>query len=119
MEKMDPPQPANTHPSDLKVMTGDSILNEGKDIDLGQILEVESSPRLEQKVLRKIDFMYSHFSHLHIILRKLIPPSSLIPLMGFCYMLQYMDKLALSEAALFNIREDLVTAQLPIDETNT
>ncbi|CRG86947.1 putative transporter C460,05 [Talaromyces islandicus] len=82
------PPPANTNGSDLKVMTGDSILNEGKDIDLGQILEVESSPNLEQKVLRKIDFI-------------------LIPLMGFCYMLQYMDKLALSEAALFNIRADL------------
>lgn len=39
--------------------------------------------------------------------------------MGFCYMLQYMDKLALSEAALFNIRADLVTTQSPIDETNT
>lgn len=33
---------------------------------------------------------------------------SMIPLMGFCYMLQYMDKLALSQATLFNIRADLV-----------
>jgi hypothetical protein len=32
----------------------------------------------------------------------------MIPLMGFCYMLQYMDKLALSQATLFNIRADLV-----------
>ena len=28
--------------------------------------------------------------------------------MGFCYMLQYMDKLALSQATLFNLTEDLV-----------
>lgn len=28
--------------------------------------------------------------------------------MGICYMMQYMDKLALSQATLFNIREDLV-----------
>ena len=28
--------------------------------------------------------------------------------MGFCYMLQYMDKLALSQATLFNLNEDLV-----------
>lgn len=28
--------------------------------------------------------------------------------MAFCYMMQYMDKLALSQAALFNLREDLV-----------
>lgn len=33
---------------------------------------------------------------------------SLIPLMGFCYMLQFMDKLALGQATLFNLREDLV-----------
>ena len=28
--------------------------------------------------------------------------------MGFCYMLQYMDKLALSQATLFNLQEDPV-----------
>lgn len=28
--------------------------------------------------------------------------------MGFCYMLQYMDKLALSQATLFGLTEDLV-----------
>lgn len=28
--------------------------------------------------------------------------------MGLCYMMQYMDKLALSQATLFGIREDLV-----------
>lgn len=33
---------------------------------------------------------------------------SLIPLMGFCYMLQYMDKLALSQATMFGLQEDLV-----------
>ena len=32
----------------------------------------------------------------------------LIPLMGVCYMMQYMDKLALSQATMFNLREDLV-----------
>lgn len=37
---------------------------------------------------------------------------SLIPLMGFCYMLQYMDKLALSQATLFNLAEDLVCTLL-------
>jgi hypothetical protein len=35
-------------------------------------------------------------------------PTSLIPVMGLCYMMQYMDKLALSQATLFNLREDLV-----------
>lgn len=28
--------------------------------------------------------------------------------MGVCYMMQYMDKLALSQATLFNLRQDLV-----------
>lgn len=35
--------------------------------------------------------------------------TSLIPLMGVCYMLQYMDKLALSQATLFNLQEELVS----------
>lgn len=43
-----------------------------------------------------------------IELRSLISLTSLIPLMGVCYMLQYMDKLALSQATLFNLQEDLV-----------
>jgi hypothetical protein len=34
---------------------------------------------------------------------------SMIPMMGICYMLQYMDKLALSQATLMNIRGDLVS----------
>lgn len=29
--------------------------------------------------------------------------------MGFCYMMQYMDKLALSQSTLFGLREDLVS----------
>lgn len=45
----------------------------------------------------------------------------MIPLMGFCYMLQYMDKLALSQATLFNIRADLVwqsfSSPLSMDKT--
>ena len=46
----------------------------------------------------------------------------MIPLMGFCYMLQYMDKLALSQATLFNIRADLVwqsfSSPLVMDRTH-
>lgn len=33
----------------------------------------------------------------------------MIPTMGVCYMLQYMDKLALSQATLLNLRADLVS----------
>lgn len=32
--------------------------------------------------------------------------------MGFCYMLQFMDKLALSQATMFGLQEDLVRPQL-------
>lgn len=38
--------------------------------------------------------------------------------MGFCYMMQYMDKLALSEAALFGLRQDLVR-DMPIRRIGT
>ncbi|EPS32979.1 hypothetical protein POX_d04872 [Penicillium oxalicum] len=59
-----------------------------RDVDIGQILETHATPEMERKVLLKLDLY-------------------LIPLMGFCYMLQYMDKLALSQATLFNLTEDL------------
>ncbi|KAJ6090059.1 hypothetical protein N7467_005275 [Penicillium canescens] len=59
-----------------------------RDVDFGQVLEVETNPALEKKVLKKIDLF-------------------LIPLMGACYMLQYIDKLAISQATLFNLRQDL------------
>lgn len=32
----------------------------------------------------------------------------MVPLMGVCYMMQFIDKLALSQAALLNLRQDLV-----------
>lgn len=38
-------------------MVADDMANTGRDIDLGQILEVETSPYLERKILMKIDFM--------------------------------------------------------------
>lgn len=38
-------------------MVVDDMGNTGRDIDLGQILEVETSPQLERKILMKIDFM--------------------------------------------------------------
>lgn len=38
---------------------------------------------------------------------------SMIPTMGLCYMLQYMDKLALSQATLLNLRADLVSDTTP------
>ncbi|KAL2872411.1 MFS transporter [Aspergillus lucknowensis] len=59
-----------------------------RDVDLGQVLDFEIDPGQEKKVLRKLDIV-------------------LIPLMGICYMMQYMDKLALSQATLFGLREDL------------
>ncbi|PYH49737.1 MFS general substrate transporter [Aspergillus saccharolyticus JOP 1030-1] len=59
-----------------------------RDVDLGQVLEIEATPQQERQVLRKLDLV-------------------LIPLMGVCYMMQYMDKLALSQATLFNLRQDL------------
>ncbi|KAL4737962.1 major facilitator superfamily domain-containing protein [Aspergillus similis] len=51
-------------------------------------MEVAASPEEECRVVRKLDMI-------------------LIPMMGLCYMMQYMDKLALSQATLFNLREDL------------
>lgn len=57
MEKTHAEQSAPTQISDLKAMVADDMANTGRDIDLGQILEVETSPYLERKILMKIDFM--------------------------------------------------------------
>ncbi|KOS47343.1 hypothetical protein ACN38_g1675 [Penicillium nordicum] len=47
-----------------------------------------STQEEENRVVRKLDMI-------------------LVPVMGLCYMMQYMDKLALSQATLFNLRGDL------------
>ncbi|KAL6230292.1 hypothetical protein BDW75DRAFT_248780 [Aspergillus navahoensis] len=61
---------------------------ETQDDNLGEIMEVDATPEEERRVVYKLDMI-------------------LIPIMGLCYMMQYMDKLALSQATLFNLREDL------------
>jgi hypothetical protein len=58
-------------------------------IDVGQIVVTEVSAAENKRVLHKIDYC-------------------IIPLMGFCYMLQYMDKLALSQGTLLGLRKDVV-----------
>jgi hypothetical protein len=85
MEKQQPPlEGVESGLEKLKV--DESVM---RDVDFGQVLEVETTPEMEKKVLRKLDLL-------------------LIPLMGGCYMLQYIDKLAISQATLFNLRQDLV-----------
>lgn len=67
--------------------------NTNKSIDVGQIVITEVSTADSKRVLHRIDYC-------------------IIPLMGFCYMLQYMDKLALSQGTLLGLREDLVCFEL-------
>ncbi|KAI1609278.1 MFS transporter [Exophiala viscosa] len=69
--------------SDFK---GDNQLMPTQTTQEGHILPV--APAESKRVLRKIDMC-------------------MIPLMGFCYMLQYMDKLALSSSTLLGLLEDL------------
>lgn len=85
MEKHQPPS-GDAQSGAEKLQVDESIM---RDIDFGQVLEAETTPEMEKKVLRKLDWF-------------------LIPLMGGCYMLQYIDKLAISQATLFNLRQDLV-----------
>lgn len=47
-----------------------------------------------------------------MLLALLLTFTSLLPLMGFAYFLQFLDKLALSQATLFNLREDLVATSI-------
>ncbi|KAJ5813222.1 hypothetical protein N7447_010245 [Penicillium robsamsonii] len=79
-----PPGGTNPDLAMLKVEPSSGI----RDVDFGQVLEIETTPAIEKRVLRKLDLF-------------------LIPLMGGCYMLQYIDKLAISQATLFSLRQDL------------
>ncbi|RMJ26606.1 Allantoate [Aspergillus sp. HF37] len=87
MEKL--PKTSQGAPPDTSGDVGDVKLG-GPSVDtaLGQMLEVESSPQLERKVLWKIDLI-------------------LMPLMCFAYFLQFVDKMVLSQTTLFGLREDL------------
>ncbi|KAJ5176011.1 uncharacterized protein N7482_001888 [Penicillium canariense] len=60
----------------------------GPDASFGELIAYNDSPDMERRLLRKLDLF-------------------MIPTMGLCYMLQYMDKLALSQATLLNLRKDL------------
>ncbi|OJJ00719.1 hypothetical protein ASPVEDRAFT_40254 [Aspergillus versicolor CBS 583.65] len=57
-------------------------------VDLGEVLELELDPKEASRVRWKLDLI-------------------LLPLMCFAYFLQFVDKLILSQATLFNLREDL------------
>jgi hypothetical protein len=80
-----------------KVLTNAKVdritTNTNESIDVGQIVITEVSTADNKRVLHKIDYC-------------------IIPLMGFCYMLQYMDKLALSQGTLLGLRTDLVCFEL-------
>ena len=95
-------------------LKNETQLSQAKDATLARMLDVEITPQQERKVLFKLDLMYVLVCYAWEpwILDKngslILHNNRLIPLMGICYMMQYMDKLALSQATLFNIREDLV-----------
>ena len=61
----------------------------------GQIIVEGVADSESKRVLRRIDMI-------------------ILPLMGFCYMLQFMDKLALSQATLLGLREDLVSLRFQL-----
>ncbi|KAB8249361.1 major facilitator superfamily domain-containing protein [Aspergillus flavus] len=66
-----------------------------QDLSTGECTDFQVSPEAERRLLWKLDLLQI----------------SMLPTMGICYMLQYMDKLALSQATLLNLRQDLVTWQ--------
>ncbi|KAL2817058.1 major facilitator superfamily domain-containing protein [Aspergillus cavernicola] len=78
-------RPSRLSSLDYKAKAEETII---RDVDLGEMLAVDYTPEQEQKVVRKLDF-------------------ALIPIMGLVYCMQYMDKVALSQATLLNLREDL------------
>ncbi|KAE8443146.1 hypothetical protein EG329_002315 [Mollisiaceae sp. DMI_Dod_QoI] len=57
-------------------------------IQVGDIIHVHATPEQEARVLRKIDWF-------------------ILPLMGFCYMLQYTDKVSLGYSTQLGLMKDL------------
>ncbi|KAL4813468.1 major facilitator superfamily domain-containing protein [Aspergillus spinulosporus] len=85
MEKPAGPSGPSTTGLDLKAEAETTIV---RDVDLGEMLEIHYTPEQERRLVCKLDF-------------------ALIPIMGLVYCMQYMDKVALSQATLLNLREDL------------
>ncbi|KAL3429885.1 major facilitator superfamily domain-containing protein [Aspergillus tetrazonus] len=85
MEKAAGPSGPSATGLDLKAEAETSIV---RDVDLGEMLEIHYTPEQERRLVRKLDL-------------------ALIPIMGLVYCMQYMDKVALSQATLLNLREDL------------
>ncbi|KAL2869164.1 major facilitator superfamily domain-containing protein [Aspergillus lucknowensis] len=85
MEKPSAPRPSEPTGVDFKAAAEATLI---RDVDLGEVLAADYTPEQERRVVRKLDL-------------------ALIPIMGIVYMMQYMDKVALSQATLLNLREDL------------
>ncbi|KAJ5898985.1 hypothetical protein N7495_003729 [Penicillium taxi] len=78
---------------------GTYVTNEiRQDADVGQLEEYRATPVEERKVLRKLDIF-------------------LLPTIGLCYMLQYMDKLALSQVTPLRLQKDLSILEGPCRST--
>lgn len=92
-------KPSEPLASDLDVKTEakEAVI---RDVGVGEEIGVDYTPEQERKVVRKLDFAYVPLFLVHTNDR-------LIPLMGIVYCMQYMDKVALSQATLLNLREDL------------
>ncbi|KAL6702208.1 major facilitator superfamily domain-containing protein [Trichoderma pleuroticola] len=69
-------------------LSDSSGVKDGTQIHVSDVLQVESTPEQEARVVRKIDLY-------------------ILPLMGICYMLQLMDKVTLSYATQLGILTDL------------
>jgi len=89
MEKRTSNEPAASTKEDLYDVKGEGLPAAAQDVVLGEMLEVDATPEQERKVRLKLDLV-------------------LLPMMAACYMMQYMDKYVLSQATLFNLRQDLV-----------
>ncbi|ODM14490.1 hypothetical protein SI65_10112 [Aspergillus cristatus] len=88
MEKRTSNEPAASTKEDLYDVKGEGLPAAAQDVVLGEMLEVDATPEQERKVRLKLDLV-------------------LLPMMAACYMMQYMDKYVLSQATLFNLRQDL------------
>ncbi|KAL4886717.1 major facilitator superfamily domain-containing protein [Aspergillus karnatakaensis] len=78
-------RPSGHEDLDQKVQADPFI---ARDVNIQEVLDLEYTPEDEKRVVRKLDLVF-------------------LPIFLITYGLQYLDKVALSQATLLNLREDL------------
>lgn len=97
---------------DEQVIEKSDLVDQHGVLHVADIIHIHATPEQEARVLRKIDRVYK--KSFPLVLQKVNSNicNSILPLMGFCYMLQYTDKISLGFSTQLGLMADLVCIKL-------